>query len=58
MTDNEREDLDAKALSTIRLCLADDVVFNIIGETSAASLWNKLESLYMTKLVTTKIYLK
>ena len=36
----------------------DDVLFNIIGETSAASLWNKLEILYMTKSVTNKIYLK
>ena len=42
----------------IGLCLVDDVLFNIIGETSAASLWNKLESLYMTKSVTNKIYLK
>ena len=58
MTDDQWENLDAKALSTIRLCLVDDVLFNIIGETSAASLWNKLESLYMTKSVTNKIYLK
>ena len=58
ITDDEWEDLDAKALSTIRLCLADDVLFNIIGETSATSLWNKLESLYMTKSVTNRIYLK
>ena len=58
MTYDEWEDIDAKALSTIRLCLAGDVLFNIIGETSASSLWNKLESLYMTKSVTNKIYLK
>ena len=58
ITDDEWEDLDAKALSTIRLCLANDVLFNIIGETSAASLWNRLENLYMTKSVTNRIYLK
>ena len=58
ITEDEWEDLDAKALSTIRLYLEDDVLFNIIGETSARSLWNKLESLYMTKLVTNRIYLK
>ena len=58
MTDDEWEDLDAKALSTICLCLADDVLFNIIGETSAVSLWNKLESQYMTKSITNRIYLK
>ena len=48
MTDDEWEDLDVKVLSKIHLCLADDVLFNIIGETLATSLWNKLESLYMT----------
>ena len=58
MTNDEWEDLDAKVLSTIRSCLADDVLFNIIGETSAASMWNKLESHYMTKSMTNIIYLK
>ena len=29
MSDDDWEDLDARALSTIRLCLADDVLFNI-----------------------------
>ena len=42
MTEDEWEDPDSKALSTICLCLADDVLFNIIGETLATSVWNKL----------------
>ena len=58
MIDDEWEDLDAKVLSTICLCLADDVLFNIIGETSVASMWDKLESFYMTKSVTNKNYSK
>lgn len=58
MTNEEWEDLDARALSTIRLCLADDVLFNIIGENITAGLWCKLESLYMTKSLTSRIYLK
>ena len=33
MTEDEWEDLDSKALSTICLCLVGDVLFNIIGET-------------------------
>ena len=45
MTDDEWEELDATALSTIRLCLGDDVLFNIVEEKSATSLWSKLESL-------------
>ena len=58
ITNVEWEDIDAKEISTISLCLADDVLFNIIGETSVAILWNKLKSLYMNKSVTNRIYLK
>jgi hypothetical protein len=58
MTEWEWEYLDAKALSTIRLCLSDEVLFNIIGEDTTSGLWSKLESLYMTKSLTRKIYLK
>ena len=58
MTYDKWEDLDAKVVSKVRLCPTDDVLFNIIGETSIASTWNKLKSLYMTKSVTNKIYLK
>jgi hypothetical protein len=54
----EWEDLDAKALSTIRLCLADEVLFNIVGEDTTSGLWSKLESLYMMKSLTSRIYLK
>ena len=58
MSNYDWEALDARALNTIRLCLADDVLFNIVVEKSAASLWNRLENLYMTKSVTNRIYLK
>ena len=58
MTEDEWEDLDAKALSIICLCLVDDFLFNIVGETLATILWKMLESLYMTKSVTIITYLK
>ena len=58
MTNEEWEDLDAKVLSIIRLCLTDDVMFNIVGEDTTSGLWSKLESLYMTKSLTSIIYLK
>jgi hypothetical protein len=32
MTEWEWEDMDEKSLSTIHLCLADEVQFNIVGE--------------------------
>jgi hypothetical protein len=49
MTEWEWEYLDAKDVSTISLCLNNEVMFNIIGEDTTSSLWSKLESLYMTK---------
>jgi hypothetical protein len=58
MTNEECEDLNPKYLSTIPLCQADDVLFNIIGDDTTLGLWSKLESLYMTKSLTSRIYLK
>jgi hypothetical protein len=58
MTDEDWEDLDARALNTICLCLADEVLFNIAKETTTTGLWTKLESLYMTKNLSNIIFLK
>ena len=49
MSDDEWEELDARVLSVIRLCLENEVLFNIFGETTTVGLWNKLERLYMTQ---------
>ena len=38
--------------------MADDVLFNIVSEKTAAGLWSKLERLYMTKSLTNRILLK
>jgi len=40
------------------LCLADEVLFNIVEEKIVAGLWEKLETLHMTKFLTNKIDLK
>ena len=58
MSNDEWKELDARALSAIRLCLADEVLFNIVGETTFAGLWSKLESLYMTQSLTSRIFLR
>jgi len=58
MTTSDWEDLGAQALSTIMLCMADEVLFNIVEESAMASLCEKLEKLYMTKSLTNRIYLK
>jgi hypothetical protein len=50
--------MDARELSVIRLCLADDVLFNIVSEKTTVGLWSKLESMYMMKSLTNMIFLK
>ncbi|KAK0590137.1 hypothetical protein LWI29_023132 [Acer saccharum] len=46
------------ALGIIILNLSDNVLREVNEETTAYGVWNKLESLYMTKSLTNKIYLK
>ena len=58
MTDKTWERMNSKAVSTIRLSLVDDVVYDVMGETSASDLWKKLEDLYMGKNFTNRLMLK
>ena len=58
ITDEDWDEIDARSLSAIRLCLADDVLLNIVSKKTTTGLWTKLESLYMTKSLTNKIFLK
>src|SRR3954465_6087319 len=50
--------MDYKARATIVLCLSDEVLYNVMNEESAAELWSRLESLYMTKSLSNKLYTK
>ncbi|CAL1408658.1 unnamed protein product [Linum trigynum] len=50
--------LEEKAHSTILLCLANDIITEVATEKTAAGLWLKLESLYMTKSLTNKLHMK
>jgi hypothetical protein len=58
ITDEDWEVLDARALSIIRLCLADEVFVYIAEEKTTIGLWTKLKSLYMKKNLSNKIFLK
>jgi hypothetical protein len=58
ITDEDWDEIDARALSAIRLCLVDDVLFNIVAEKTTVGLWTKLESLYMTKSLMNRIFMK
>jgi len=58
-TSNEDwEEMDLKAASTIQLCLVDKVMYNVIDEETVTGLWSRLETLYMTKSLSNKLYLK
>jgi hypothetical protein len=56
--DDDWYEMDGRARSAIRMCLAGNVLFNIVSEKTTTGLWTKLESQYMTKSLMSKIYLK
>ena len=59
VTSNEDcEEMDLKAASKIQLCLAYEVLYNVMDKKTAIGLWSRLETLYMTKSLSNKLYLK
>ena len=58
MTNNEWEELNMKAMSTIQLCLADELMYDVMDDVSTALVRLKLESWYMSKSLTNKLNLK
>ncbi|KAM7466611.1 hypothetical protein LguiB_014173 [Lonicera macranthoides] len=58
MTDVDWEEYDLKASSTIRLHLPQNVIYYVMREKSAASIWKILEEKYMTKSIENRLYLK
>lgn len=58
MKDEEWEELEAKAVSCIRLSLAPQIKYQVLTETSAKDLWEKLEKVYMSKSLSNRLYLK
>ncbi|GFZ05681.1 hypothetical protein Acr_17g0012530 [Actinidia rufa] len=60
MKDDDWEELMMKCVSTIRLCITDNIINNVMDEDedSASALWEKLEKLYLAKSLTNKLHLK
>ncbi|KAK2448483.1 hypothetical protein QL285_007742 [Trifolium repens] len=58
VSDAEKADLKERAVSAITLCLRDNVLREVAKEANAATMWAKLESLYMTKSAAHQQYLK
>ena len=51
-------EMDLNATSTIQLCLADEMMYDVMDEEMATGLWSTLKTLYMTKSLPNKLYLK
>eukprot|EP00253_Pinus_taeda_P035892 PITA_35892 len=58
VTGEEWKKLDRKAKSTIRLCVSDSVMLNVSGEATAKALWDKLGTLYQSKSLVNKLFLR
>ncbi|GJU64355.1 hypothetical protein Tco_1246190 [Tanacetum coccineum] len=58
MKAGEKVALMKKAYSTLILCLGDRVLQEVTKETSVAGIWTKLTSLYITKSLANRLYLK
>ncbi|GJR01837.1 zinc finger, CCHC-type containing protein [Tanacetum coccineum] len=58
MEAGEKTVLMKKAYGTLILCLGDRVLREVTKETTAAGIWTKLTSLYMTKSLANRMYLK
>ena len=56
--DTEWKDLETRATLTIRMCLADEVMYHVMDEKSPVAIWLKLESRYMSKPLTNNLILK
>ena len=57
-TDEQLVKMEEKTHSTILLSLDDHIITEVADQETAAKLWLKLESLYMTKSLTNKLLLK
>lgn len=58
MSNDDWAEMEMKTVSTIRLCLANEVKYAVLDESSAIKLWQKLEQRYMAKSLTNKLFLK
>ena len=55
---NQRADIEEKAFNTLILSLGDKVLREVSKMTIALEIWKKLDSLYLTKTLSSRLYLK
>ena len=57
MQDDEWNDIDFGVKATIILYLSDEVLYKVMNEKTTVGLWCRLESLYMTKNLSNKLFM-
>ena len=58
ITDREGSSLNKRACATIRGCLADVALYNVLKEKTSKGLWSKLLAMYMGKNMYNNLMLK
>ena len=58
VSDEDWEELNLKATSTITLCLVKNILANVFGILTPKGLWEKLEQMYHAKSLSNRLYLK
>ena len=58
MEDDDWNDINFRAKAMIILCLSDEVLYNVMNEETTADLWCRLKSVYMTKSLSNKLFMK
>ena len=58
MSDEDWKKLDRKAKRKIRLCVSDSILLNVSGEATMKNLWEKLGTLYQSKSLVNKMFLR
>ena len=56
--DTKWKDSETRAVSTIKICLADEVMYHVMDEESPTEIWLNLERRYMSKSLTNKLLLE
>jgi len=55
--DNERNAIDFLTKATIILCLLGEILYSVMNEKITAGIWGGLESLYMMKSLSNKLFM-
>ncbi|KAG8499228.1 hypothetical protein CXB51_005739 [Gossypium anomalum] len=58
LTDEEKKRKDRKALTQLHLHLSNKILQDVMKEKTAAALWKRLEQIYMSKTLTSKLHMK